>query len=234
GEHAGGLTHNALIPFQDGSYLELIAFRSAETAANPASLQPVPELWRRFEHRRALGEGLVDFALASRSLEAEILRLNERGLDFTGPSAGGRLRPDGRELRWLTAIPRSFDLPFLIEDLTPRSLRVPGGPTAHHENGALGIAEVTVITNDLQSSIRRYDLLFGAKRLAPSALEPDRGLKYSAGNASVSLAGPNPADLGGPEAVDRPNSIELFAIESKGLLTGPATHWATIALRAKD
>jgi hypothetical protein len=30
GEHADGLTRNALIPFEDGSYLELVAFLDPE------------------------------------------------------------------------------------------------------------------------------------------------------------------------------------------------------------
>src|SRR5439155_691104 len=45
GEHADGLTHNALIPFADGSYLELVAFheprrgvtQSCASAARPRS-----------------------------------------------------------------------------------------------------------------------------------------------------------------------------------------------------
>ena len=32
GEHADGRTHNALIPFADGMYIELIAFRSGIVA----------------------------------------------------------------------------------------------------------------------------------------------------------------------------------------------------------
>ena len=31
GEHADGLTRNALIPFRDGSYLELVAFLDPQT-----------------------------------------------------------------------------------------------------------------------------------------------------------------------------------------------------------
>ena len=61
GTHTGGATHNALVVFEDDTYLELIAF-----------LREAPEhpWWR---HQPA-GEGLVDFALlptaiaASRSL----------------------------------------------------------------------------------------------------------------------------------------------------------------------
>src|SRR5690349_16737047 len=50
GEHTGGATHNALIAFADGTYLELIAFK-----------RPSPEhIWWRYA---ATGEGLIDAAL---------------------------------------------------------------------------------------------------------------------------------------------------------------------------
>ena len=36
GEHAGGLTHNALVAFADGTYLELLAFRRPLASWRPA------------------------------------------------------------------------------------------------------------------------------------------------------------------------------------------------------
>src|SRR5690348_11089735 len=51
GEHPGGATHNALIAFTDGAYLELIAFKQ------PAERQRWWQLGQRG------GEGLVDYAL---------------------------------------------------------------------------------------------------------------------------------------------------------------------------
>jgi hypothetical protein len=239
GEHASGLTHNALIPFEDGSYLELIAFKSPGLVADSDSLQHVPELWRRFEHRRALGQGLVDFALACASLEPEILRLKRQGLGFTGPSEGGRSRPDGQELRWLTAIPGSFDLPFLIEDLTPRNLRVPGGAHTKHPNGAVGIAKVTVITGDLRSSISRYDLLFGAasQEELESGETARSSASYRAGHASISLVGSMPGDLTARRATeaDRPYGIELLGIGTSDIvLSGPAAHGAKIEIHTQN
>ena len=43
GEHAGGLTHNALVGFADGSYLELIAFHDLAAAHGKHSWAPVAE-----------------------------------------------------------------------------------------------------------------------------------------------------------------------------------------------
>ena len=44
GEHAGGVTHNALVCFADGSYLEIVAFRRSSFR---------PRSWSSAETRRA-------------------------------------------------------------------------------------------------------------------------------------------------------------------------------------
>jgi hypothetical protein len=49
GEHADGLTRNALIPFKDGSYLELVAFVDPE--------RPRDNVWDRGSPHPALGAG---------------------------------------------------------------------------------------------------------------------------------------------------------------------------------
>src|SRR5689334_10845523 len=114
GEHTGGASHNALVAFADGSYLELIAFKRG-----------APEhRWWRFA---ALGEGIIDFALLPDNIEEDIAAIHRRGLPFLGPEPGGRLRPDGQKLRWQIGSPTSPDLPFLCADVTPRELRVPSG-----------------------------------------------------------------------------------------------------------
>ena len=60
GEHADGVTHNALVVLADGTYLELIAFQ-----------QPAPERrWWRVGHEA--GEGFVDFALLPGDMAADV------------------------------------------------------------------------------------------------------------------------------------------------------------------
>ncbi|MDH2313612.1 VOC family protein [Methylobacterium brachiatum] len=147
GEHAGGVTHNALVVFADGTYLELIAFR-----------RPDPDSrWWRLHDR--VGDGLVDYALLPDDVGATVGSANARGLDLEGPYDGGRARPDGAVLRWQTARSPRSDVPFLCGDLTPRSLRVPEGPARHHANGVSGIAEVAVAVRDRAVSARRYEAL---------------------------------------------------------------------------
>jgi hypothetical protein len=151
GEHADGVTHNALITFADGSYLELVAFRDLDRA-----------LTHRWWKVAADGGGLADFALLSDDLAADSAALAE--LVKTPPKDGGRIRPDGVELKWRTAVLKA-PLPFVIEDITARDLRVPGGAASQHANGAIGIASVAVGAIDIGDVEWRYAEL--RKRGAP-------------------------------------------------------------------
>ena len=150
GSHPGRSSHNALVVFADGAYLELIAWRA-----------PAPEerWWRVLQ---AQGEGLVDFALLPVDTAAATDAARARGLhSIIGPLEGGRVRPDGATLQWRTARQASADLPFLCGDVTPRSLRVPEGELRLHANGALGVAALHIAVRDLTTSVARYRALLG-------------------------------------------------------------------------
>jgi len=164
GTHADGLTHNALIVFQDGTYLELIAF------LDPDHTQDNVWGWRRF---LASGGGLIDYCMASANLAADVAAFQAAGLTVSGPTEGGRRRPDGTELRWRSAHfwQAGRELPFLIEDITPRELRVPIGPAAEHPNGALGIRELTIAVADLERIKTMFGTLLGS-------LEPQYGMDH--------------------------------------------------------
>src|SRR3954468_7900826 len=164
GEHADGVTHNALIAFQDGSYLELIAFK-----------QPAPE-GHHFARGAHAGEGLIDYALLPLDINLTIKQARKRGLKLRGPFPGGRLRPDGREIAWQTARSDTPDLPFLCADVTPREYRVPSGEVCTHANGVTGLAGLTVAVANLEASRKRYQALLGMEQLPgfgmPASREP--------------------------------------------------------------
>src|SRR5215212_7159020 len=136
GEHADGLTRNALVPFEDGTYFELVSFLDPE--------DPTDNVWgwRGFY----LQEGLIDYCAASDDLDSDVRRLESLGFVVDGPDDGGRRLPDGAQIRWRSARIRQEArlLPFLIEDLTPRERRVPGGPAAEHQNGATGVSRLEI------------------------------------------------------------------------------------------
>lgn len=152
GEHTDGATHNALIAFADGSYIELIAFKREA---------PEHRWWRHTLNAGRNGEGLIDFALLPTDIEHDIAAARQRGLDYQGPFPGGRQRPDGQQIKWQTGQPTTPDLPFLCGDVTPRSLRVPSGPAWVHPNGVTGIDAVVVLVKDLEESAGHYRALLG-------------------------------------------------------------------------
>ena len=182
GAHADGLTENALIAFADGSYLELIAFNDPGT--------PQLHRWWRFV---ATGGGLIDYALGCTGLQPHIDVLADKQLAFDGPHPNGRQRPDGTSLRWLGAFaPPASGLPFLIEDLTPRDLRVASGTATDHANGARGVCRVVVGVTDLPAALERFVQLLDEW---PPAVVQDAGLEanvahFALGQATLTLAHP--------------------------------------------
>jgi catechol 2,3-dioxygenase-like lactoylglutathione lyase family enzyme len=173
GRHPGRTSHNALVVFEDGAYLELIAWES-----------PGPgERWYNAHAKH--GDGFMDFALVPADTAGAIAAAKVRGLVLDGPLDGGRLRPDGRQVKWQTGRQATFDLPFLCGDVTPRDLRVPTGEVRRHSNGALGVASLAVAVRDLEASLSRYRALLGfgneveaTRRVAPVVL-PGLGLRIA-------------------------------------------------------
>jgi hypothetical protein len=140
GVHADGKTHNALIVFADGSYLELLA------PTNPALLAKVNRNDRgNFLFLFAAGEGWGGYALAADDVAAQATAAIAQGVALEVRPPGGRARPDGVALRWQSATVGESMSPFLIQDLTPRHLRVPDDrPLVTHANRALGTVSLTV------------------------------------------------------------------------------------------
>lgn len=213
GTHADGATHNALVGFADGSYLELIAF-----------LRPAPE-HRWWRHAQRGHEGFIDFALLPASVGAVIEAARSRGLAYEGPHEGGRVRLDGQRLVWQTGTPPAPELPFLCGDVTPRALRVVEGEVRVHANGTQGVASLSVLVTELDTSLARYAALLGPPS-APGARAvamPGLGLRQATldlGPTLLVLAEP------GPDAKDSTALRGMLAGRGPGVLglalRGPA------------
>lgn len=135
GRHPTG-THNALIAFADGAYLELLAF----TEPNPSH-----RWWAALE----AGGGLADVCCMTDDLAGDTAALRGAGVEMDDPHPLSRIRPDGYTLHWVLATPRGRFrgvAPFLIEDRTPRAERVP--PEIGHPNGVTGIDTLTLAVPD--------------------------------------------------------------------------------------
>lgn len=143
GEHAGGLSHNALVGFADGSYLEIFAFHDLAKARGKHSWAPVAQR----------GGGWADFALLSDDVVSDAARLGD--LLVRPVERGGRTRPDGAVLEWRIAR-LVAPLPFLIDDISARELRVPSGDATRHPNGVAGVATIVLGARDPAQLTTRY------------------------------------------------------------------------------
>ena len=149
GRHPVG-THNVLISFADGSYIEIIAFYREN---------PDHRWWKPLQR----GEGLVDFCMQTDDLAGDTAKLRGAGVEIDDPVPWSRARPDGYQLKWLLSLarePHRGVAPFLIQDETPRSERVP--QRFDHKNGARGIGTVTVAADDLATVRRWYENVLGS------------------------------------------------------------------------
>ncbi|OAA54603.1 glyoxalase family protein [Niveomyces insectorum RCEF 264] len=178
GQHAGGATENKLILFQDGVYIELIAF--VEGTGDHGS-------GRRSHRWGAQPEGrIIDWALglaplapvndpAQRERETDesfkAIQARVRGagarIAYRDLAANGRTTPDGVVLKWAASLPAVIDgdggvlgsnltggvLPFWCLDRTERKLRVPyqSDPAfAQHPSAAVGVAGINLHVADIE------------------------------------------------------------------------------------
>ncbi|HXG50719.1 MAG TPA: VOC family protein [candidate division Zixibacteria bacterium] len=178
GRHPVG-SHNALITFADGSYLELIAFyRDA----------PDHRWWEPLQR----GERLVDYCCRTDDLQSDTGKLREAGVAINDPVPWSRIRPDGYELRWLLALATGSHrgvAPFLIQDVTPREERVP--PDSGHPNRAAGIDTVTIAVSELSEPARWYrSVLSQSGEPVENRALGARGLRFLIGPHAVELITP--------------------------------------------
>ena len=169
GKHPAG-SHNALIAFTDGSYLEIISFYREATD-------------HRWWNPLKQGERLVDYCMQTDDLAGDTRRLRECGVAINDPVPWSRIRPDGYELEWMLSLAtgshRGF-APFLIQDVTAREERIPR--QSEHENGAVGIGTLTLAVEDLSKIDHWYQTILGIppQPVADDALEA-QGLCFTVG-----------------------------------------------------
>lgn len=177
GRHSDGKTENKLIVFEDGTYLELIAFIND----NPFLRRGHP--WGNKSY------GFIDFALTTpegTNFDYAGLRgrINQKsgslGIDYDQPLEGGRKRDDGKEVRWTVTFPknnvavgslgpsisRRGEIPFWCHDITPRSTRVDmSKANTTHPSGVKGIAQFTILVPDgkMDSYVDLYSSIMDSK-----------------------------------------------------------------------
>ena len=166
GTHEDGLTWNRLILFQDGVYLELIAFfddadPNKKAAHRWGNLQP---------------GNIIDWACTLQE-ESQFSTIQQRvlnsrtGYAYDDPVPGGRVKPDGTKLEWAIGAARTpsgqpippGELPFWCLDRTARKLRVPyesAGKLTQHPCGVVGISRL--VLEMPQEVVGKLDSVYGA------------------------------------------------------------------------
>lgn len=141
GPHGNGITQMAMIGFDDGTYIELIA--PIKPGASGGSD------WSKFMSEDAV---TCAWGVGTNVLLVEVDRLKKAGIPVSAPEPGSRKRPDGMSIEWMKAnvgpgTPGSV-LPFIIEDQTPRAWRVQtsagvqGAPVSGVENVVIGVSNL--------------------------------------------------------------------------------------------
>jgi len=156
GPHANGATHMALLGFEDGSYLELVApLKSEPTASGPMSG------WTKSMRSDA---GACAWAIRTSNIQEEVDRLQAAGIEVTAPEHGGRKKIDGSALRWQTAAagPGAAGslLPFMIQDETSRDLRVRPSEDVR-DTGLTGVGVVILGVARLNAAIQLFRTAYG-------------------------------------------------------------------------
>ncbi|CAK7212643.1 hypothetical protein SCUCBS95973_001533 [Sporothrix curviconia] len=186
GQHAGGVTENQLVLFQDGVYIEIIAFVGGSGSDEEDHARRKSHRWggQPDGHIIDWAIGLAG-AVTPEDADKEFRQTQKAvgaagaGLAYKDLVAGGRTTPDGVVLQWATASPAAVSgesdspheitgtLPFWCIDRTGRQLRVPYATRpelARHPSAAVGVASVTLHVADagLLDRLRRvYAVLFG-------------------------------------------------------------------------
>jgi hypothetical protein len=174
GNHADGLTSNKLVLFQDGVYIEFIAFFDD---INPE---------RRSKHRwgNLKEDTIIDWAFTSppgvdfNSIRQQVMNA-DTGFSYEEPAAWGRKRADGVMLEWTLSAAKSASdhaitpgwLPFWVFDKTPRELRVPYAvepAMTEHPSGVRGVSSLSLLVPEqvLTNLTKAYAAIYGANAAA--------------------------------------------------------------------
>ena len=183
GRHPYG-SHNALIGFADGSYIELLAFYE-DSPAHP---------WWDLLHER--GGGLVDFCMATDAIRDDWRVLKDAGAEVDTLAEGGRARPDGYQVRWINnKVGGAWQglIPFLIEDVTPRHERLPA--ETDHPNGVSGIHTLRLAAPDTEATVAVMRAALGqaGQAVADESLSA-AGVSFEVGGHRLEYLSPQSAD----------------------------------------
>ena len=194
GEHPAFGSHNAIVALADGAYFELLAFKDAALAEK--------SFWKDAVKMLKAREGFDGYVLASDDLANDVARLRKASLDIADPNPGARTRPDGQRVEWQTALiggTASGALPFLIQDVTPRELRVE--PAKEGFGKSARVKEIVVAVKHTDIARDRFQALLGVEpRRVHNTASDVTGYRFTLPWGSLVIAHP---EVGGNAMFDQ-------------------------------
>ena len=187
GEHSNGVTHNYMLGFPDGSYLELIS------TIEPGTESP---WWNDPIQGDA---GPCAWAIDVTEIEAEAERIADLGIAVDGPTAHTRERPDGLAVEFDLAVLGELDMgvkyPMFIQDRTPRSRRIEVAESVA-DTALTGVREVVLAVPDAEREVETFRGLFDCE-VAETVAVPAFGAELTRfEDAPMTLAEPIEGEAG--------------------------------------
>ena len=230
GVHFGGISQNALILLEDGTYLELLVIMPGLKTFLLKTLYKtgILHFFRKSKYGitlrfygRAfdLNEGIIDFALLSDNLSHDFAQIKKRGIFLTKSLDAGRYRPDGKVLRWKMLTTNIKELPFLITDLQPAI--APPPQAMKHVNGVSGLDGVALaISQGGRQAMQDFQNLLN---LAPTIIEqPDHTIcRFKLDNHFIDILIPN-NDGSGLQGIQK-YGLGTYAVKFKS--NRKTSHW---------
>lgn len=170
GKHAGGISHNALIHFQDGTFIELLAIRPGSRSRflkqmydkgllkvyqQVAKYGIAHRFYGRILDLKGPGEGITDFCLLANQEAHQQIQV--QGVLLTPVFQAGRLRPGGQMVNWQMYTAIEDVLPFFRTGYVPAVTHDPAA--LKHQNGVEGTKKTVLFTSDYAQAVTHYQLL---------------------------------------------------------------------------
>lgn len=243
GVHSNGITHMALVGFEDRSYIELIS----KTDERGEETSP----W--WDDQIDNDAGATAWAVPSDAIAEDTERLDSGGLPVEGPEQFHRERPDGDLVEWeLTRVgkgPQGGTYPMLIMDHTPLERRV--SVTADDEQtGIAGLGTVILGSSTAQASeyINGFETFFDTDR-SVTVERPSFGARITHfDDAPVGIASPLGDDGWLADRIerygtlpcayllrlsDRDTALDRFEFADTTDWNGGDIHWFDISIGGK-
>lgn len=180
---------NALIFLRDGTLIELIGkdrFPKYYSLLSGIGITRLLGLMKdRIAKFRKAPDGLFNYCLYVHDLDSTYTHFKENGIKCNKPIQLKRKREDGMTIKWSLVGTKPYDLPFFINDYTPP--RLSDSTLLSHNNGAVGIDSLVVITDRFEFYVKVYNTLYNRSPYISGTLG-SRKAEYVLSQQSVILS----------------------------------------------